>query len=117
MKSNYLKQFVLLRSKLHQEKSKLEGQLLEIIKALQEAPSAALAVTPVIKAKPRRKMSGAGKARISAAQKKRWAKLKAGVKAQVSKPKAKRKMSAEGKAKISAAAKARWAKERAGKAK
>jgi hypothetical protein len=54
-------------------------------------------------------MSAAGKARIAAAQKARWAKIKAG------KPvkKAKRKMSAAAKAKLSKLAKARWAKVKA----
>jgi hypothetical protein len=67
--------------------------------------------------KKRRKMSAAGKARIVAALKARWAKFKAaksGVKP--AKPaKKKFRMSAAAKAKISAAAKARWAKYRAGK--
>jgi hypothetical protein len=67
--------------------------------------------------KKRRKMSAAGKARIVAALKARWAKFKAAKTAnQVAKP-AKKKftMSAAAKAKISAAAKARWAKFRAEK--
>ena len=65
-------------------------------------------------------MSAAGKAKIAAAQKARWAKIKAGKPAikpaAVAKP-AKKKftMSAAAKAKISAAAKARWAKIRAAK--
>jgi len=62
-------------------------------------------------------MSAAGKAKIAAAQKARWAKIKgakpatAAVEAVAAKP-AKKKftMSAAAKAKISAAAKARWAK-------
>ena len=70
---------------------------------------------PVAEAKPkrRRKMSAAGRARIAAAQKARWAKLK-GKKLSV-KPvkKAKRKMSKAARAKISASAKARWAKAKA----
>jgi len=60
-------------------------------------------------AKPKRKMSVAGRARIAAAQKARWSKVKGGKPAK----KAKRKMSAAAKAKISAAAKARWAKAKA----
>jgi hypothetical protein len=67
--------------------------------------------------KKRRKMSAAGKARIAAAQKARWAKFKAAKTTnQAAKP-AKKKftMSAAAKAKISAAAKARWAKFRAEK--
>jgi hypothetical protein len=63
--------------------------------------------------KKRRKMSVAGRARLVAALKARWAKVKA---AKSAKP-AKKKftMSAAARAKISAAAKARWAKYRAGK--
>jgi hypothetical protein len=53
-------------------------------------------------------MSAAGRAKIAAAQKARWAKVKG------SKPaKKKSKMSAAGRAKIAAAAKARWAKAKA----
>ena len=61
-------------------------------------------------------MSAAGKARIVAAQKARWAKVKAAKTTSAPKP-AKKKftMSAAAKAKISAAAKARWAKIRAAK--
>jgi len=78
------------------------------------------AKTPAKAAKPAKKkgMSAAGKARISAAAKLRWAKVKAAktktapkaVKPVAAKP-AKKKfvMSAAAKAKISAAAKARWA--------
>jgi len=59
------------------------------------------------------KMSSAARAKIAAAQKKRWAKLK-GKKA--AKPVAKkRKMSAAGRAAIAAAAKAMWAKRKAAK--
>ena len=81
------------------------------------------ASTPVV-VKPAAKkggMSAAGKARIAAAQKLRWAKVKA-AKAKPASPKpvvkpAKKKftMSAAAKAKISAAAKARWAAKKAGK--
>ena len=63
-------------------------------------------------------MSAAGRARIAAAQKARWAKLKAAVPAaKTAKPAKKKKfvMSAAAKAKISAAAKARWAKIKAEK--
>jgi hypothetical protein len=74
-------------------------------------------------------MSAAGRAKIAAAQKARWAKVNAGKKSKVSvsaskpatvtaKPALKKKggMSAAGRAKIAAAAKARWAKVRAAKA-
>jgi hypothetical protein len=63
--------------------------------------------------KKRRKMSAAGRARISAAAKARWAKVN-GENVEVKQAtKAKKKMSAAGRAKISAAAKARWAKAKA----
>jgi hypothetical protein len=64
-------------------------------------------------AAPKRKMSAAGRAKIAAAAKARWAKVK-GRKSSV-KPvkKARRKMSAAARAKIAAAAKARWKKAKA----
>jgi len=69
-------------------------------------------IKPVAAApKKRRKMSAAGRAKIAAGQKARWAKAK-GQKVKQSQPK-KRKMSAAARAKISAAAKARWAKAKA----
>jgi hypothetical protein len=71
--------------------------------------------TPATTARPKRRMSAAGRARISAAAKARWAKVKGSK--QSTKPAAnkKSKMSAAAKAKISAAAKARWAKIKAAK--
>jgi hypothetical protein len=57
----------------------------------------------------RRTISAAGRARIAAAQRARWAK----VKGHASKPK--RTISAAGRKRIAAAQRARWAKERAGK--
>jgi hypothetical protein len=61
-------------------------------------------------------MSAAGRAAVAAAQRARWAKIKAGKPA--AKTAAKKKkftMSASAKARISAAAKARWAKIKAAK--
>ncbi len=61
-------------------------------------------------------MSAAGRARISAAQKKRWAEQKSVKPAQAAAaPKAKRKISAAARARMIAGAKARWAKIRAAK--
>jgi hypothetical protein len=57
----------------------------------------------------RRKMSAAGRRKIAAGQRARWAK----VNGRKTVKKAKRKMSAAGRAKISAAAKKRWAKAKA----
>lgn len=72
----------------------------------------------------RRKMSAAGRARIAAAARARWAKVKSSGGSSLaakavdrdSSPK-KRTMSAAARARIAAAAKARWAKVRAAKAK
>ncbi|MGO8837563.1 MAG: hypothetical protein ACLQAH_05255 [Limisphaerales bacterium] len=61
----------------------------------------------------RRKMSAAGRARIGAAVRARWAKVKGRKSATKPVKKAKRKMSAAGRAKIAAAAKARWKKAKA----
>lgn len=64
----------------------------------------------------RRTLSAAARARISAAAKNRWSKIKAANKS--SEPsRQKRHISAEGLARIRAAAKARWAKVRAQKKK
>jgi hypothetical protein len=57
-------------------------------------------------------MSAAGRARVAAAQKARWAKIK-GAKPVAKAPAKKRTMSAAAKAKLSAMAKARWAKVKA----
>ncbi len=65
----------------------------------------------------RRKLSPAARARIAAAQRARWAKMKG--ESETSKPaapaKKKRRMSKEGRARIIAATKARWARVRAEK--
>ena len=58
-------------------------------------------------------MSAAGRARIVAAQKARWAKVKGKKSPPKTVKKAKRKMSAAARAKISAVAKKRWAKAKA----
>jgi len=71
--------------------------------------------TPVMEAKPKRKMSPAARAKIAAAQRARWAKLKGAKLAVGPTQKAKRRMSAAARSKISAAAKARWAKVKAAK--
>ena len=93
--------------------SALEKQLAALI------GSSVAAGNPITKATRKGKMSAAGRARIVAAQKARWAKIK-GAKAAPMAPakpgkpvavaRKKFKMSAAAKAKISAAAKARWAK-------
>jgi hypothetical protein len=77
--------------------------------------------TPTAKPAKRKGMSAAGKARISAAAKLRWAKVKAAKAKTAPKPvatkpaKKKGGMSAAGKAKLSALMKARWAAKKVAK--
>ena len=90
----------------------LENELNEVIGAAPKAVSAPEASAPRKKGG----MSAAGKARIAAAQKIRWAKVKAAKgDAKPAAPKKKGGMSPEGKARIIAAQKARWAKVKAAK--
>ena len=67
------------------------------------------------KAPKKKGMSAAGRAKVAAAQKLRWAKIKAAKAKPADQPvkKARKKMSAAAKAKLSALAKARWAKVKA----
>jgi hypothetical protein len=65
------------------------------------------------KPKKRRKMSAAGRAKMAAAAKARWAKVKGTKPSAKPVKKAKRKMNAAARAKLSAAAKKRWAKAKA----
>ena len=66
-------------------------------------------------AKPKRRMSAAGRANIRAAVKARWAKVKGSKQSTKPAAKKKSKMSAAGRANIIAAQKARWAKIKAAK--
>jgi hypothetical protein len=84
--------------------------LKEKIDALNKELASILGAPASVPAKEKKKgMSRAGRAKIAAAQKARWAKVKTVKPAKAKK----RKMSAAAKAKISAAAKARWAKAKA----
>ena len=82
----------------------------QIAKLEKELNSILGASAPV--ASPRKKftMSAAGRAKIVAAQKARWAKVKGAKKTPAASPKPKRKLSPAARAKIVAAQKARWAK-------
>jgi hypothetical protein len=75
--------------------------------------SAALAAFGAAYARPKRQLSATGKARIAAAQRARWAKVKSGQK-QSRTPK-KRTMSVAARKRIAAAQRARWAKLKAQK--
>ena len=94
--------------------AQLKEQITKLQGELNQLAGAPAAKTTVSKPAKKHKMSAAGKARIVAAQKARWAKIKAAKPATPVK-KVKRTMSAAAKAKISAAAKARWAKVKAAK--
>jgi len=85
-------------------KDKIDGLQTELERLLGSSNSQAASTG-------KRTMSASARARIAAAQKARWAK----VKGETEKPasKGKRKMSAAARAKIAAAAKARWAKAKA----
>ena len=101
-----------------EEIAALEKELAAILHG-KSASAAPAAKAP--SASPRRKkgkMSAEGRARIVAAQKARWAKIKSGAKAPVAvkaPARKKRTMSPEVKAKLAAAMKARWAAAKAGK--
>jgi hypothetical protein len=69
------------------------------------------ATTP--KARKKHRMSAAGRARIAAAARARWAKIKGTRAGAKSASKRKRKMSAAGRARLSALARARWQKVKA----
>lgn len=71
MKHDSLKQYVTLHNSLTAEKAKLESRLNAINQALGGSPKAPASKRPKVK------MSASARARIGAAQKARWAKLRA----------------------------------------
>ena len=105
----------------------LEKELAAILHGQSISAPPAAKAAPVTTKRTKGKMSAEGRARIGAAQKARWAKLKSGgtssaashAPAKAPAPKAplkkKRTMSPEVKAKLAAAMKARWAAAKAGK--
>jgi hypothetical protein len=90
---------------LKKERHRVRKQLLGLEAALAAFASAYSGSKPS-----RRKLSAKSRAKIAAAQRARWAKVR--VKAKVA---PKRTMSASSRRKIAAAQRARWAKARAGK--
>ena len=99
-------------AQLHQVisiKEKIEALEAELA-AITGGEAAAPAVTSARRGRPpgRRGMSAAGRARIAAAQKARWAKVRGAVPAVIGKRR--RHMSAAARARITAAQKRRWAK-------
>jgi hypothetical protein len=94
---------------------KRAADLKDKIAALEKQLAALLGspAAPAPATKKKFKMSAAGKAKIRAAQKVRWAKVKGLKPAAQPVIKRKNKISAAGRARIAAAAKARWAKAKA----
>ncbi|HUO28347.1 MAG TPA: hypothetical protein VMU80_03945 [Bryobacteraceae bacterium] len=91
------------------QKRRIDAQIDELRQLLKGDRAAETPATGL--ARPRRKMSASARKRIAAAQKARWAKVKAeGAASPQSKPK--RKLSAAGRKAISEAAKKRWAAKR-----
>ncbi|MHB8523054.1 MAG: hypothetical protein ACYDH9_20175 [Limisphaerales bacterium] len=106
-------QNALLNISLHDLKQAIG--LKEQIERLQSELAALLggggADAPASKAPGKRTMSATARARIGAAQKARWAKIRGGKPgAGEAAPKAKRKLSVADRARLSARAQARWAK-------
>jgi len=92
-------------------KEKIAGLQKQLAAILGSSTKSIAAKAP----KKKRGMSAAGRAKVAAAQKARWAKVHAAKAKPAAKPvkKARKKMSAAVKAKLSAMAKARWAKVKA----
>ena len=112
-----LQQYLKLQAALLNEKSRIEARLTAIKRVLDvNGSTVTSAAEPTAKRGGRRQFSAATKAKMAAAQKARWAKLK-GTSTTTTAPatKKKRKMSAAGRAAIKAAQKARWAKVKAAK--
>jgi methionyl-tRNA synthetase len=85
-------------------KDKIQSLENEFQRILGTSTKSITAVAP----KKKRKMSAAGRAKIAAAARARWAKFKGRKAAAKPIKKARRKMSAAARAKIAAAARARW---------
>jgi hypothetical protein len=102
-----------LSSKQLRRAATIKEQIQSLENELGRIIGASIKPVAAVARKKKRKMSAAGKARIVAAQKARWAKDKGRKSAAKPAKKARRKMSAAARAKISAAARARWKKAKA----
>ena len=99
------------------ERQKIEARMAAIRSqlGLRSKGTSAPAKAPTTEAKPKHKMSAAGRARIAEAQRKRWAaaKKQSEPSAPEGAPKPKRRLSKAGKAAIVATLKKRWAAKKA----
>src|SRR5437867_2385506 len=105
---------------LERQRSEIEEKMAELRRQLDDragrpARSTAAVNTAAPTVPKKRTMSAAGRRRVAAAQRKRWAALKKGL-ATSAPAKKKRRISAAGRARIIAATKKRWAEFRAKKA-
>lgn len=98
--------------KAAQLKAKIEDLSNDLRQLLEGASGLSVSIH-LAKTSGKRMMSAAGRARIAAAQKTRWAKANKGKVNGGPSARSKRKMSPAARAKIAAAAKARWAKAKA----
>ncbi len=98
------------------QKTRIDTKIAELRAMLSGGPAPPVTLEP--KRRKRRKMSGAGRARIAEAQRKRWAKIRGESErlATPEPPKPKRRISKAGMARIIAANRKRWARVRAAKA-
>ena len=115
MKTTNLAQFVRLRDHLSKEQKSIETRLQQINEALGNLPLPSVSPSEettgqIHGRRGGNRMSAAGRARIAAAQRARWAQLKGGtVNSSNSTQKPKRRMSAAARKALAAAARKRWA--------
>lgn len=102
-----------LNSKQLRKAADLKDKIQSLENELQRILGASIKPVAPVAQKKKRKMSAAGRARIAAAARARWAKVKGRKSAIKPVKKARRKMSAAARAKIAAAATARWKKAKA----
>jgi hypothetical protein len=102
-----------LSSKQLRRAATIKEQIQSLENELQRLSGAAIKPVAAVAPKKKRKMSAAGRAKIAAAARARWAKVKGRKSAAKPVKKARRKMSAASRAKIAAAARARWKKAKA----
>jgi hypothetical protein len=102
-----------LSSKQLRRAADLKDKIQSLENELGRILGASIKPVAAVAPKKKRKMSAVGRAKIAAAARARWAKVKGRKSAAKPVKKARRKMSAAARAKISAAARARWKKAKA----
>jgi len=100
-------------SQLHKERTRLEDELHRVTAALTAFGRAYMHGSKGMRRK--RIISAAGRKKIAAAQRARWARARGHKQVPIAPNRGKRSISAAGRKRIAAAARARWAKFRAAK--